>query len=268
MGCPPAQGSAAGITAAVRLGQNGAMNDDGVLVIAAEQYRRTRWRNGCGWTRAILALPAGLAGSAEPDWPLGPTAAADAAADEDWNLRLSIAEIDAAAAFSSFPGREREQILLSGNGLRLEFDDGERIELLPPHQRTGFDGARAVAGVPLDGPVQVFNLMWRADALAARLLHRPLVGGMWCFCDPHTAWAVHVLAGTARIATGAGGGAVMLEQGDSAWLAAGPGRRRHGLEGGGELLLVQVQKLPRGAGFELPLDAAASSPARSPPARG
>lgn len=214
------------------------MDDHGVLAIPANEYRRTRWRNGCGWTREILAVPAASAG-----WlgRVGP----DPCPDPDWGLRLSIAEIDAAASFSPFPGLEREQVLLSGNGLRLEFDDGERITLLPPHQRARFGGARAVTGVPVDGPVRVFNLMWRADAMAATVLHRPLVGGMWCFCDVGMAWAVHVLAGAARLATGSGE-TVVLAQGDSAWLAPGS-RRRHGLDGAGELLLVQVEWPARGA---------------------
>ncbi|KAF1691164.1 HutD family protein [Pseudoxanthomonas koreensis] len=189
------------------------------LAIPATEYRRTRWRNGRGWTREILALP-----------------------DNDaWDLRLSIAEVDAAADFSPFPGVEREQVLLHGNGLELHFDDGERLDLLPPHQRVRFDGGRAVTGIPVDGPVQVFNLMWRPEALTALLLHRPLVGSMWCFCDARTAWAVHVLAGSARIGL-EGRGQAVLAQGDSAWLADGEGRRRYSIEGAGSLLLVQVQR--------------------------
>jgi len=217
-----------------------APDHDGVLAIPANEYRRSRWSNGLGWTREILAVAAGstrLEGrgaAAQADGRLadgGPPA---------WDLRLSIAEIDAAAGFSSFPGVEREQVLLSGNGLGLVFEDGGRIELMPPHQRARFAGARAVTGVPLDGPAHVFNLMWRPDALEATLLHRPLVGGMWCFCDAHTAWAVHLLAGQARI-DGGGGRSVVLAQGDSAWLAPGPDRPRHCLDGGGELLLVRVR---------------------------
>ena len=168
--------------------------------------------------------------------PVGPDAAV--AGDQAWDLRLSIAEVEAAAAYSSFPGIEREQVLLAGNGLGLEFADGERIQLLPPHQRARFSGDRPVAGVPLDGPVQVFNLMWRPRALHASVLHRPLVGGMWCFCDPRTGWAVYLLAGSARVE--GEHGTLLLERGDSAWLGAAAQRRRHRLEGGGELLLVQL----------------------------
>lgn len=211
------------------------MSDDVILAIPANEYRRSRWRNGGGWTRQILAVPMAPPGAVRPAGPAMPEGAGDAG----WDLRLSIAEINAVAGFSSFPGVEREQVLLSGNGLSLEFDDGGRSELLPPHQRLRFAGTRQVTGIPLDGPVQVFNLMWRPDALEATLLHRPLVGGMWCFCDAHTAWAVHVMAGAAQV--GDGNARLVLAQGDTAWLAAGAGRRRHCLDGAGELLLVRVR---------------------------
>ena len=205
---------------AERLGQNARMDDHGVLAIPAIDYRRTRWRNGRGWTREILALP-----------------------DSDaWEFRLSIAELDVVADFSPFPGVEREQVLLHGNGLRLHFDDGAQVDLMPPHQRIRFDGARPVTGLPLDGPVQVFNLMWRPDAVTATLLHRPLVGGMWCFADARTSWAIHVLAGAARIGAD-GRKQAALAQGDRAWLASPGSRRRYSVDGSGELLLIQVEQL-------------------------
>lgn len=199
------------------VGHNARMNDHGVVTIPATEYRRSRWRNGRGWTREILVLP-------DPD---------------AWDLRLSIAEVDAAADFSPFHGVEREQVLLHGNGLQLHFDDGARVDLLPPHQRTRFAGDRPVTGIPVDGPVQVFNLMWRPERMSAVLFHRPLVGGMWCFADARTAWAVHVLAGAARIGAG-GHEQATLAQGDSAWLAPGTGKQRYSIDGGGELLLVRV----------------------------
>ena len=203
----------------MRLGQNAGMSERSVLTLPATGYRRERWRNGRGWTREILALPAAA----------------------DWDLRLSIAELDAVADFSPFPGVEREQVLLHGNGLRLQFDDGQLAELLPPHQRIRFAGARAVTGVPVDGPVQVFNLMWRPGSLDAQLFHRPLVGDMWCFGDAQTGWAVHVLAGNARIGGSGDRDHAGLATGDSAWLAPVAGRWRYPIAGVGELLLVQAR---------------------------
>lgn len=72
-------------------------------VIPANEYRRERWRNQLGWTREILRL--------------GDTA--------QWALRLSIAEIEQDAAFSAFPGIDRELVLLRGHGMRLTFGSGD-----------------------------------------------------------------------------------------------------------------------------------------------
>jgi hypothetical protein len=185
-------------------------------VIPANEYRRERWRNGAGWTRQIAAEPA-----------LG-----------EWQWRLSIAEIEQDAPFSTFPGVERELVLLSGNGLRLRFDDGEAHELRPPHDRLRFAGERGVHGELLDGPTQDFNLMWRRDAADATLWHRPLVGPMVIFAEPGTTWAVHLLAGQARFADDSG--LPDMAAGDTALLEAGDARLRHVLEGGGEVLLVQL----------------------------
>ena len=185
-------------------------------VIPANEYRRERWRNQLGWTREIYRSPA----------------------EGEWSWRLSIAEIERDSAFSSFPGIDRELVLLSGNGLRLRFDDGEVHELVPPHGRLRFAGERAVTGELVDGPTHDFNLMWRRDAVQAELWHRPLVGPMVIFAESQTTWAVHLLAGHARFADQSG--LPPLEAGDTAVLHAGAGRLRHVIEGGGELLLVRV----------------------------
>src|SRR3546814_11208552 len=91
-------------------------------VIAANEYRRERWRNGLGWTREIHAH--------RPD-PGG-----------DWTWRLSIAEIERDAPFSAFPGVARELVLPHGNGLRLRCDDGESHLSRPPQRRPGSAGDR------------------------------------------------------------------------------------------------------------------------------
>jgi len=190
-------------------------------VIPANEYRRERWRNQLGWTREIYRSPE----------------------EGEWNWRLSIAEIERDSAFSSFPGVDRELVLLSGNGLRLRFDDGEVHELEPPHGKLRFAGERSVTGELVDGPTHDFNLMWRRDKVQADLWHRPLVGPMVIFVEPGTTWAVHLLAGHARFADESG--LPGLEAADTAILQAGAKRLRHVIEGGGELLLVRVT--PTGA---------------------
>ena len=190
-------------------------------VIPANEYRRERWRNGLGWTREIHAH-------------------ATAGSPGDWAWRLSIAEIEQDAPFSAFPGIDRELVLLSGNGLRLRFDDGEVRELHPPHDRLRFAGERAVTGELLDGPTQDFNLMWRRDLVDAQLWHRPLVGPMVVFAEPGTMWAVHLLAGQARFADESG--LPDLAATDTALLQADGTRLRHVLDGAGEALLIRLQQ--------------------------
>ncbi|KGM51047.1 hypothetical protein N792_13345 [Lysobacter concretionis Ko07 = DSM 16239] len=193
-------------------------------VIPASHYRRERWRNQLGWTREIYR-----------SGPGGP----DEDAGQDWDWRLSIAEIECDAAFSPFPGIDRVLVLLSGNGLRLRFDDGETVELQPPHDKHRFAGERAVSGELVDGATHDFNLMWRRDRIAAELWHRPLVGPMVIFVEPGETWAVHVIAGHARFADDSGLAA--LQMGDTAILGASEQRRRHVIEGGGEVLLVRTR---------------------------
>lgn len=191
------------------------------LVLHASGYRRMRWKNGAGWTSEILKVH----GSDDRD-------------TNDWHWRLSIAEIETDAPFSAFPGVERELVLLSGNGLRLRFDDGESRDLLPPHDKLRFAGERAAFGELIDGPTRDFNLMWKRDAVDAQLWHRPLAGTMVLFVDPGDTWVIHALAGQARFADDSRLGELAL--GDSAILVAGEARRRYVLEGGGEVLLIRV----------------------------
>ncbi|TCZ88598.1 HutD family protein [Lysobacter sp. N42] len=202
-------------------------------VIPAVDYRRTRWANGAGWTREIHAEPA--------------------ADGEGWDWRLSIAEVAAEAPFSTFPGVDRELVLLTGAGLRLDFADGQSVQLVPPHGRHRFSGERPLLGTPLEGPTQDFNLMWRRDRVAAELWRRPLVGTMVLFADPGHTWVVHLLAGQARFSDDSG--LPPLAMGDTALLAAGDGRLRHALDGAGEALLIRIAPVDpapgAGAGLRL-----------------
>jgi uncharacterized protein len=185
-------------------------------VVPANEYQRLRWKNQLGWTREIVRVPD----------------------QDDWRWRLSIAEIEQDAPFSAFPGIERELVLLTGNGLRLRFDDGETHTLEPPHGRLRFDGGRVVHGELVDGRTHDFNLMWRRDAVQTQLWHRPLVGPMVIFVEPQTRWVVHLIAGAARFTDGSG--LPPLDMGDTALLIAHEQRLRYVLEGGGEAILIRI----------------------------
>jgi len=187
-------------------------------LIPANEYRRERWRNGFGWTREILRSPE---------------------AGDDWDWRLSIAEIEQDGPFSAFPGIERELVLLHGLGVRLRFDDGEVREVLPPHGRVRFAGERAARGELVDGLTHDFNLMWRRDRVDAELWHRPLVGSMVLFVEPGEHWVVHVLSGHAH-ATGRDARSDAAT-GDTLLFPAGATRARFALDGGGEVLVIRLR---------------------------
>jgi environmental stress-induced protein Ves len=97
--------------------------------------------------------------------------------------------------------------------------------------------------VLVDGPTQDFNLMWRRDAIQARLWHRPLVGPMVVFVEPGSTWAIHLVAGQARFADDSG--LPPMAAADTALLVSGAtSRQRFVLDGGGEVLVMQLQPQP------------------------
>ncbi|QOY63977.1 HutD family protein [Lysobacter sp. H21R4] len=171
-------------------------------VIHGADYRRERWRNGLGWTREV---------SRSGD-------------ESDFTWRISIAEIDADAAFSCFPGIDREISLLSGNGVELCFEDGSREALEPPHGRYRFEGERTLHAELRDGPVQVCNLMWSRERTCVESWCRPLVGSMVLFAAAGETWLLHLIAGQASFAESSGLPA--LSAGDTAVLHSSAGGLR------------------------------------------
>lgn len=188
-------------------------------ILRSGEYRGMPWKNGAGRTSEILCEPT-----------VG-----------DWRWRLSIAEIEVAAPFSFYPGVDRELVLLSGNGLRLRFDDGQVSALLPPHGGLRFPGERRLVGEPIDGPSRDFNLMWKRGEIDACLWRRPLAGTMVLFAAPGETWAVHLLTGRGRFADESGLGSI--EPGDTAILcASGSERGRFALDASGEALVAHIRE--------------------------
>jgi environmental stress-induced protein Ves len=190
-------------------------------LIPANEYRRERWRNGLGWTREIARNPVD---------------------SSDWDWRLSIAEVDSDCAFSAFPGCDRVLMLLSGNGMELQFDDGEASTVAPPHGRVAFAGERALQCRLLDGPTTDFNAIVRRDRCTMQVWHRPLVGSMVFFAEAGVLWAIHLIAGRATIKSA--GESATLDAGDTALLETGvtDASVRSILDGGGDVVLVRIQQ--------------------------
>jgi hypothetical protein len=98
------------------------------------------WRNGAGATRELLAWPA--AG--------------------DWQVRISVADVERDAPFSSFPGVRRWFAVLKGAGVELAVD-GARHCLRRGDAPFAFDGGADTHCRLLAGPTQDLNLMLRGD---------------------------------------------------------------------------------------------------------
>jgi len=186
--------------------------------LPAYEYQRQRWKNGLGWTREIARGPS---------------------PGDDYEWRLSIAEISQACPFSAFPGYQRTLVLLDGNGMRLRFADGRETLLEPPHGRIDFSGDQPLDCELLDGPTCDFNLIYRPDRLQAELHHRPLVGSMVFFPSPGGDWFVYLLSGWAQVKNGAA--LPRLSPGDTLQLTAtAASADRVILDGAGEVLVIRL----------------------------
>lgn len=109
------------------------------MIVRADDVTPQPWRNGRGRTRELLA------------WP-------DPAA---WRLRISVADIEADAPFSSFPGVARWLAVLKGAGIELSVAGQAARRLVRADDPFSFDGAAAAHCRLLDGPTRDLNLMLR-----------------------------------------------------------------------------------------------------------
>lgn len=115
------------------------------------------WKNGLGSTREIAVQPPG-------------------AGSDDFLWRASIAEVDSAAPFSSFPGIDRQIALLDGNGFTMTLDDDRVHALTTPFVPFAFAGEAKVAVTLVDGPTRDFNLMVRRVRAQGELQRRDTPG--------------------------------------------------------------------------------------------
>ncbi|MGE7095531.1 HutD family protein [Pseudomonas fulva] len=117
-------------------------------VLQARDYPRMPWKNGAGFTEEIARDHGnGLDG---------------------FGWRLSIADIQASGAFSSFAGYQRIITVLQGDGMRL-WVDGQLSRPLLPFDGFAFEGASEVDCHLIGGPIRDFNLIYAPQRYRARL---------------------------------------------------------------------------------------------------
>lgn len=122
------------------------------MIIRLHDCPSQPWKNGLGRTRELAVHPPG-------------------ATSDDFLWRVSIAEVDSAAPFSSFPGIDRYIALLDGRGFTMTLDRSRVHALTQPRVPFAFPGEAQVAVALVDGPTRDFNLMLRRADVRGQLQH-------------------------------------------------------------------------------------------------
>jgi uncharacterized protein len=102
-------------------------------------YPARPWKNGGGTTRDIIVSPPG-------------------ASLDDFDWRLSLAQVDRDGPFSRFDNVDRTLVLLSG---AMTLHDGDRRIDLVRYEPVAFQGERAIEATVGSGSTLDFNLMTR-----------------------------------------------------------------------------------------------------------
>ena len=118
--------------------------------ITLDAAPRRPWKNGGGVTRELAIAPAGT-GLDDFDW------------------RISCAQVASGGPFSPFPGIDRSLAVLAGAGLRLDFAGADPLTLDEACAPLAFRGEQAVNAELLGGAVSDFNVMTRRTRWTHRL---------------------------------------------------------------------------------------------------
>ncbi|SFQ52602.1 hypothetical protein SAMN05216229_1308 [Geopseudomonas sagittaria] len=161
---------------------------------------RRPWKNGGGETRELAVAPPG-AGLDDFDW------------------RLSCAQVANGGPFSAFPGVDRSLAVLDGAGLRLECADGATHLLSAESAPLAFPGELAVTATLPGGPVGDFNLMTRR-ARWTHHLQRLRLCGEWPLAADADLTLVYCAAGVGLDCWLAGGRELRLAAGEGVLLDA------------------------------------------------
>lgn len=121
---------------------------NGITILRATDRRPQLWKNGGGMTSEVLVHPPG-------------------ASMDDFLWRVSIADVEQAGDFSSFPGVDRIMAILSGQ-LELIVDGASTI-LDATSAPLAYPGDVPTSGRPLRGMVRDINVMVRRGMARAVL---------------------------------------------------------------------------------------------------
>jgi uncharacterized protein len=110
------------------------------------------WKNGGGVTRDVIVSPPG-------------------ATMDDFDWRISVAEIAGSGPFSRFPGIDRKLAVLAGK-VALTVEGSAPVVLDPHSAALDFHGESAVQADLVDGPSMDLNVMTRRGRFNSRLIRQ------------------------------------------------------------------------------------------------
>jgi uncharacterized protein len=120
-----------------------------IQLLPAAQRAAVPWKNRGGVTREVAVQP--------------PQARLD-----DFEWRISCAQVDSAGEFSRFAGIDRLIVILEGE-LSLAVGGGRPVVLSPESDPFAFPGDAASFGTPLAGAVHDLNVMTRRGQSSAKV---------------------------------------------------------------------------------------------------
>ncbi|MFJ8863792.1 HutD family protein [Streptomyces sp. NPDC102451] len=118
-------------------------------ILRAEDRAPTPWKNGGGMTTEVTTHPPG-------------------AGNEDFEWRVSVADVARDGSFSSFPGVDRIITVVDGPGMTLTLD-GTKPTMGEPFEPFAFSGEAVTECQLMGEPVVAFNVMVRRAHTAARV---------------------------------------------------------------------------------------------------
>jgi uncharacterized protein len=116
------------------------------------------WKNGGGTTTEIAASPEG-------------------AGFDDFDWRLSVADVASDGPFSLFPQTDRTLTLIEGKGLAMVIAGREPVTLTTASAPLSFPGDVAVNATLVDGPIRDFNVMTRRGRFTHKVTKHDLGTG-------------------------------------------------------------------------------------------
>lgn len=200
-------------------------------IIAWADLTASPWLNGGGVTRLILSRALTASGG----WIPG---------GDDWDWRLSIADVESAGAFSDFTGMTRILTVIEGAAISLTVDGVvEELERFRPFRFDG--GAHTSAQLPR-GPIRDLNVIARTGRVQADVRIEALTSSH-PFTVEERQFCV-LLAGHAQLRTkGETGAASGTESAETAGIelqlfdtAVGASSHSYALEGDGTLAIIIV----------------------------